>query len=112
MIDYKRKADRDYYYDYIAGAHEGRFDMINKMPEPLSMIKHIGIPDFKKHSKRKPLFLSSARYPVDYRVENGLRSPDILRDELDYNNVTGKHRNLSHGVPDLSKMTKRKFHAP
>jgi hypothetical protein len=36
LTNYQKKSERDYYYDYIAGAHEGRFDMINKMPFPLT----------------------------------------------------------------------------
>lgn len=35
-----------------------------------------------------------------------------MSNELDLNKATGKHRNLSQGVPDLSKMAQRKFHAP
>ena len=71
MISYQKKADRDYYYDYIAGPHEGRFENINKDPAVLSTIRHLAIPSFRRESKRKPLFLSSARYPIDYRIEGG-----------------------------------------
>jgi len=95
LIDYERNQDRDFYYDYIAGAHEGRFDIFNRNPKLLTQFKHVAIPYFKKYSKRKPLFLSSARYPIDYRIENGQKSPDPCKNELEGNNATGKHRNLS-----------------
>ena len=57
LIDYAKKRERDFYSDYLTGAHEGRFDMINKDPYPLSQLKHMAIPSFRKYSKRKPLFL-------------------------------------------------------
>lgn len=52
LIDYSRKPDRDYYYDYIAGPHEGRFDNINRLPHPLTNIRHVGGPSFKQTSRR------------------------------------------------------------
>ncbi|TNV81186.1 hypothetical protein FGO68_gene4482 [Halteria grandinella] len=112
LVDYQKNQDRDFYYDYIAGAHEGRFDNINRLPHPLTNIRHIAAPSFTKSSRRQPLFLSSAKYPIDYRIESGLRSPDPLSQEFDQNKATGRHRNLSQGIPDLSKMSIRKFHAP
>ena len=108
LIDYSKNRDRDYYYDYLTGAHEGRFDMINKNPYPLSQFKHLAIPSFKKYSKRKPLFLSSAKYPIDYRIDSGLQSIDPINNEHDFNNALGKFRNLSTGIPEFGKMTKRK----
>ena len=81
MIDYSKKPDRDYYYDYLQGAHEGRFDLINKDPYPLTQFKHMAIPSFKRYSKRKPLFLSSAKYPIDYRIDSGLEQVDPCRNE-------------------------------
>jgi hypothetical protein len=46
LVDYQKMQDRDFYYDYISGAHEGRFDNINKLPEPLTNIRHIAAPSF------------------------------------------------------------------
>ena len=82
--------------------------MINKSPFPLSQIKHMAVPSFKKYSRRKPLFLSSARYPIDYRIDSGLQSPDPCNNEQDFNQALGKLRNLSTGIPEFAKMTKRK----
>ena len=95
LINYKKNADRDFYYDYIAGAHEGRFDIINKMPEPLTNVKHIAIPNFEKYAHRRPLYSLNAKYPIDFRVESGNQSPDPLSNELDQAKATGRHRNLS-----------------
>jgi len=106
MINYAKKPDRDYYYDYIEGPHEGRFESINKDPEVLS--RHIAIPRFERQSKRKPLFLSSARYPVDYRIEGGERSPDPVKNEGEGNRAVGRLRNLSQGIQEFSKMSRRK----
>ena len=53
LIDYAKNQDRDYYYDYIPGAHEGRFDNINKMPKTLTKFgKHVAAPSFQKVTKR------------------------------------------------------------
>lgn len=112
LVDISKAQERDYYYDYISGAHEGRFDIINKSPFPLSNQRYVAGPSFKKYSQRLPIFMESARYPVDFRIEDGLRSPDPVAKECDHNRATGKHRNLSQGVPDIAKMTERKFHAP
>jgi hypothetical protein len=95
LVDINKKKDRDYYYDYIIGAHEGRFDIINKDPYPLSNHRYITAPSFKKYSQRLPVFTETARYPVDFRIEDGLKSPDPVSKELDLNRATGKHRNLS-----------------
>ena len=40
-----------------------------------------------------------------------MKSPDPCNSELEQNKVTGRHRNLSQGVADFSKISKRKFHA-
>lgn len=112
LVDLEKNQDRDFYYDYISGAHEGRFDIFNNNPKNLSQYKELPAPSFKKYSKRKPLFLSSARFPIDYRIENGLKSPDPCKNEKEENKATGKHRNLSMGVPEFEKMAQRKFHAP
>ena len=111
LINYSRKPDRDFYSDYIPGAHEGRFDNINKMPEPLTQQKHISGPSFKKNSHRQPLYNETAKYPIDFRINSGQVSPDPMRNELEHTQVTGKHRILSIGIPDLSKMCERKFHS-
>ena len=74
LVDIKKKVDRDFYTDYIAGAHEGRFEILNRMPFPLTSqayIKSIKSPQFKKYSGRRSLFLSSARFPIDYRIDSG-----------------------------------------
>ena len=86
--------------------------MFNNNPKNLSQYHQLPAPSFKKYSKRKPLFLSSARFPIDYRIETGQQSPDPCRNELEENKATGKHRNLSGGVPEFGKMALRKFHAP
>ena len=57
LINYKLKADRDYYYDHIPGAHEGRFDIINKTPLQLTNFKRLGAPSFFHYSRRGPLFV-------------------------------------------------------
>ena len=67
----------------------------------------MAVPSFRKYSKRRPLFLSSARYPIDYRIDTGLQSPDPCKNEYDLNQAIGKMRNLSNGIPEFSKMTKR-----
>ena len=54
------------------------------------------------------MFLSIAKYPIDHRIDSGLQSPDPCKNEQEFNNALGKFRNLSTGIPDLSKMTKRK----
>jgi hypothetical protein len=36
LVDIDKNQDRDFYYDYIAGAHEGRFDIFNNNPKYLS----------------------------------------------------------------------------
>ncbi len=81
LVDLEKNQDRDFYYDYISGAHEGRFDIFNNNPKNLSQYKELPAPSFKKYSRRKPLFLSSARFPIDYRIENGLKSPDPCKNE-------------------------------
>jgi len=48
LINYAKNKDRDFYSDYLEGAHEGRFEMINKDPFPLSQFRHMAIPSFKK----------------------------------------------------------------
>ena len=111
LVDIERNKERDYYSDYIAGPHEGRFDIFNRNPRVLSQFRELPAPSFKKYSKRKPLFLSSARFPIDYRIENGVRSPDPCNNELEENKATGKHRNLQNGVLEFGKMQIRKFHA-
>lgn len=83
LVDLKKKGDRDFYYDYIAGAHEGRFDNINKLPTPLTNMKHVPATYFKKDSNRQPLFLQSAKFPIDYRIESGYKSPDPCAIEAD-----------------------------
>ena len=57
LVDLERNQDRDFYYDYIAGAHEGRFDIFNNNPKNLSQYRELPAPRFKKYSTRKPLFL-------------------------------------------------------
>lgn len=112
LINYNRKPERNYYTDFLSGAHEGRFDNINKMPEPLTKYgKHISGPSFKKRSHRQPLYNENAKYPIDFRINSGLASPDPLRNEIEHAQVTGKHKILSIGIPDLSKMCERKFYS-
>lgn len=107
LIDIKKKGQRRFYTDFIPGPHEGRFENINRSPEPLTNQPHVASPMFKKYARRPPLFQNTTKYPIDFRLEAGDRSPDPLSSELDQNRATGRHRNLSQGVPDLSKMTKR-----
>jgi hypothetical protein len=71
MIDIKKKGERTFYTDFLAGAHEGRFDNINKSPEPLTNNLHVASPTFKKYASRPPLFSNTAKYPIDFRIENG-----------------------------------------
>jgi hypothetical protein len=40
MIDIEKAKERDFYYDYIAGPHEGRFDIFNRDPFPLTQNKY------------------------------------------------------------------------
>lgn len=56
LIDYSKIKDRDFYYEYIKGPHEGRFENINKLPKYITQSKYVSSPDFTKYTKR-PAFV-------------------------------------------------------
>jgi hypothetical protein len=45
---------RDFSYQSIVKVNDARFENIDKFPKFLSCNKHVGSPEIKKYSKRKP----------------------------------------------------------
>jgi len=73
LIDYNKKKDRDFYYEYIKGAHESRFETLKVMSH-----KHISSPDFKRTTKRMP-FIKLEKIPRDFsKPTEGSENPFLI----------------------------------
>ncbi|CDW89000.1 UNKNOWN [Stylonychia lemnae] len=103
LIDLNKKKSRDFYYDHIPGPHEGRFENINKLPEPITQVKYISSPDFRKYTNRKPVF------PLNKTdKETEMDQSPYKPGDPQYNPRYDRHKkNLSLGIPDFNKMLQR-----
>ena len=98
LIDYNKRRDRDFYYEYIKGAHESRFESVKSMS-----FKHVSSPDFKRTTKRRP-FIQLEKLPRDFSKPSS-REASLIPGMPKYEPKYGlTQRDLTVGIPYFSRM--------